>query len=74
MFIKSVAQSNRVSLWLWSVAANPNPSNLGAQDNKVLIQLPDPTVYILACVGPDVSEVVELENHFFSNTTNLVLS
>ncbi len=33
----TLAQSDRVSLWLWSMADNPNPSNLGAQDNKALI-------------------------------------
>ncbi len=36
-FTKSVAQSSRVSLWLWSVATNLNQSKLGAQDNKALI-------------------------------------
>ncbi len=41
---KSVAQSSRVSLWLWSVATNPNSSKLGAQDNEALIQQLDPTV------------------------------
>ncbi len=33
---KFVAQRSRVSLWLWSVATNPNPSKLRAQENKAL--------------------------------------
>jgi hypothetical protein len=41
---KSVAQSSKVSEWLWSVATNLNLSKLRAQDNKALIQRPDPTV------------------------------
>jgi hypothetical protein len=41
-FTRSLAQSDRVSSWLWSVANNPNPSKLGAQENKALILQPVP--------------------------------
>ncbi len=35
-FTESQVQSYRASLWLWSVANNPNSSKSGAQDFKVL--------------------------------------
>ncbi len=46
MHIKSVAQSNRVSSWLWSVATNPNPSKLRAQENK----LSSNDLILLSCI------------------------
>ncbi len=42
--VSDTKQLGRVSSWLWSVATNLNPSKVGAQDNKVLIQQPDCTV------------------------------
>ncbi len=42
-FTESLAQSDRVSSWLWSVANNPNPSELEAQDYKALQLTTHPT-------------------------------
>ena len=42
-FTESLAQSDRVSSWLWSVANNPNPSKLKAQDYKALQLTTHPT-------------------------------
>ncbi len=36
-FTESRAQSDRASLWLWSVANNPNSSKSGVQDYRPLL-------------------------------------